>query len=441
VSGIPHSCVPVCLWYPKLLSDSSVIFLVATSCSCVMLCVRHLPRRSVLCVLCVSCVCVISLAACVSVSGMALLLLIPRLRRCSARKLPCLSGDFWRGLGGGWRSSDSWPTPPGSCIQDLPHGDWRVCVWCWRFSVCVLVPSSRFGVPCACWRSVAGWRCRLEKLDELCMGNERMGNERIDTTTHTHTHRLEKLDELCMATERIRLAQEGEEIDEMNRVHVLLPGQEVEKGSLLYFEGKEARSQMERAKGQFKYLSNLVAAQEAAAKRKRDAAAAAALARRGGGGGAPAAPFLPADEAAAYTGKEAHMGHAAAIDGLPRPAAAIDGLPGHAAAIDGLHSERQDGRGVINVFQDDVFTSSEVMMCPVCTDDVGTSSGASVMLPCGHLLCYPCCKDLLKVLRQPFPPSLFPLPSCLLPSPLVALGRRLFVCMYYCVCVKMTHGT
>ena len=192
-----------------------------------------------------------------------------------------------------------------------------------------------------------------------------------------------------MATERIRWAQEGEEIDEMNRVHVLLPGQEVEKGSLLYFEGQEARSQMERAKGQFKYLSNLVAAQEAAAKRKRDAAAAATLARRGGGGGAPAARFLPADEAAAYTGKQAHIGHA--------------------AAIDGLHPECEDGRGVNNVFQDDVFASSEVMMCPVCTDDVGTSSGASVMLPCGHLLCYPCCKDLVKV------PALVPFVSLLPP--------------------------
>jgi hypothetical protein len=178
-----------------------------------------------------------------------------------------------------------------------------------------------------------------------------------------------------MATQRMRWAQEGEEIDEMNRVHVLLPGQEVEKGSLLYLEGQEARSQMERAKGQFKYLSNLVAAQEAAAKRKRDAAAAAALARR--------------DEAATYTGKEAHVRHS--------------------AAIDALQAEREDGRGVNNFLQDDVFASSEVMMCPVCTDDVGTSSGASVMLPCGHLLCYPCCKDLVKV------PALVPFVSLLPP--------------------------
>ena len=217
-----------------------------------------------------------------------------------------------------------------------------------------------------------------------------------------------------MATERIRWAQEGEEIDEMNRVHVLLPGQEVEKGSLLYFEEQEARSQMERAKGQFKYLSNLVAAQEAAAKRKRDAAAAAALARRGGGSGASVAPFLPADEAAAYTGKEAHVRHA--------------------AAIDGMHAERDDGRNVNNVFQDDVFTSSEVIKCPVCTDDVGTSSEASVMLPCGHLLCYPCCKDLVKVAGQPL--SLFPLPSSLFPLAIPSCrSRETFVrVQVLCVC-------
>ena len=81
----------------------------------------------------------------------------------------------------------------------------------------------------------------------------------------------------------------------MNRVHVLMAGQEEEKRETLYYDSQDAREQMQRARGQFKYLSNLVAAQEAAATRKRRAAAAAAEARRHAAG-ASAAHRLTAGE-------------------------------------------------------------------------------------------------------------------------------------------------
>ena len=178
----------------------------------------------------------------------------------------------------------------------------------------------------------------------------------------------------------------------MNRVHVLMRGQEDEKRETLFYDSQDAREQMLRARGQFKYLSNLVAAQESAATRKRLAAAAAAQARRDAAGGSSADKRMPGGQATLDSGKD---------------------MAAHAELPSAAHATPEDAGDVWD----------EVMMCPVCTDAVGSS--ASVMLPCGHLLCYQCCRDLVKVAF-----------SSPLSSPV------LVVCDGKCVCVRARgeHG-
>ena len=110
--------------------------------------------------------------------------------RCSARKLPCLSGDFWRWLGGVGDHPIFRP-----CLQGLAS---KTSLTAIGVSACG-VGVSACGVGCLRVHAIAVfsvclahagalcvWRCRLEKLDELCMGNEH-----IDTTTHTHTQARE----------------------------------------------------------------------------------------------------------------------------------------------------------------------------------------------------------------------------------------------------------
>ena len=143
----------------------------------------------------------------------------------------------------------------------------------------------------------------------------------------------------------------------------------------------DARDAMDKARGQFKYLSNLVMAQAAAAKRKRaaaastadarrDAAASAAEARRDGGGGC-------GGEGVGEVGGDA-------------PAAALGGVAGGGrAAVDEGAASKEDGVGGVG------GGAEEALLCPVClSKDVGSSE--VVMLPCGHMLCYVCCRDLMK---------------------------------------------
>ena len=169
-----------------------------------------------------------------------------------------------------------------------------------------------------------------------------------------HRERLERLDELSMATMRMRYGAEDEDINEHNQMLILQQGLEDEKRKLLEWDRADAMERLGKSRGQFKYLTNLVRAQTAAAQRKRDAAAAAAESRR-----------LGTDASEGSNGQVA-TGYVHEGGGLPK------------------------GAG-----QDEGEVEEELGTCPVCTEDVGKTTEV-VMLPCGHMLCYQCCRDLLR---------------------------------------------
>jgi E3 ubiquitin-protein ligase SHPRH len=201
--------------------------------------------------------------------------------------------------------------------------------------------------------AVSGDRARvLEQGRQQLEVWEKLGREydRAQVLWRSQRERLEKLDELSMANMRMRYRNEDEEINEHTQFLLLEQGLEAEKRQALEFDRQDAKGRMLKARGQLKYLANLVQAQAA---RKRLAAAAAAEARRGAAGAGLAAG-----------GGQGGGGEAAAETGVQGGAVGMD--------VDG-----------------------DLGTCPVCTDEVGTSS-EGVMLPCGHLLCYQCCRDLLK---------------------------------------------
>ena len=198
---------------------------------------------------------------------------------------------------------------------------------------------------------------------------------KVQILWRTQRERLEKLDELTMANQRLRFRDDGEDmnaVDQITKALIVDVGDGAQNGDCeivrarrqeLEFERADAKDKLLKARGQFKYLTNLVSAQAAAAKRKREAAAAAAEARRDGG------------KAGAGGG-----GGADAVGG------GCDESGAGSAPADGWEEDGGGGEGE---------AVEELLLCPVClAKDVG--SNEVVMLPCGHMLCYVCCRHLMK---------------------------------------------